>query len=592
MLREGIGAPGRLIGRAALSLAAAGLFLWLLADRLQSLDLAATRAAFTALEAWQWLAATLATGLSFWALGRYDDVMHRHLRTGRHGAASVRAGAAAIAVSQSLGLGLVTGALMRWRLLPGMSLWQATRLTAAVSGGFFLAWGIVTLLALAALPGPFQPVALWGLPALAMLPLLWRLPVPLPNAFLSLRLLGFAALDLGAATLALWLLCPAGASPGLAALLPAYLLALGAGLVSGAPGGLGAFEVTLLGLLPGTPEAPMVAAILAFRAIYYALPALLGTLALLRPGPPPRRTPLPPAPHLVAHAPRAECGLLRQGHLSLERMGAAIWLIGRSPHLLTAMFDPVTGPADLSALARGARAEGRWPVIYKASARPAARARAEGLRSLRIAREAVLAPQSFTLTGSARAGLRRKLRQAEAAGLRIGEALPDALPMAEMAVLNRDWSLMRGGERGFSMGRFAPDYLRRQRVFLAWQGARLMAFASFHAGPREWVLDLMRQTRDAPEGCQHALIIAALEVARREGQTRLSLAALPDLAFLPARLRRRFEAPSAGLAQFKHSFAPRCEPLYLIVPHLPAAALAALDLSRAIRHPPPLPDTG
>ena len=590
--REGFGAPGRLLGRAALSLAAAGLFLWLLADRLHSLDLAATRAAFAALEAWQWLAATLATALSFWALGRYDDVMHRHLRTGRHGAASVRAGAAAIAVSQSLGLGLVTGALMRWRLLPGMSLWQATRLTAAVSGGFFLAWGVVTLLALAALPGPFQSAALWGLPGLALVPLLWCLPLPLPNAFLSLRLLGFAGLDLGAATLALWLLCPPEAAPSLAALLPAYLLALGAGLVSGAPGGLGAFEVTLLALLPGTPEAPMVAAILAFRAVYYALPAILGTLALLRPGPAPRAAALPPAPHLVAQAPRAECGLLHQGHLSLERSGPAIWLVGRSPHLLTALFDPVAGPADFTALTRSARAEGRMAVVYKASARVATQARRQGLTVLRIAREAVLAPQNFTLTGSARSCLRRKLRQAETAGLRIEEASAADLPIVQMAAVNHEWSSLRGGERGFSMGRFAEDYLREQRVFLAWQGERLVAFASFHAGQTEWALDLMRQTQTTPEGCQHALIVAALERARVMGVQRLTMAALPDLAPLPVPLRRRVEARAAGLAQFKQSFAPRWEPLYLITPNLSAAAIAGIGLARAIHRPSPLPLSG
>lgn len=608
VLGEGIGAPGRLIGRAALSLAAAALFLWLLADRLQSLDLAATRAAFAALESWQWLAAILATALSFWALGRYDDVMHRHLRTGRHGAASVRAGAAAIAVSQSLGFGLITGALMRWRLLPGMSLWQATRLTAAVSGGFFLAWGIVTLLTLATLPGPFHATALWALPVLALTPLLWWLPLPLPNTLLSLRLLVFAALDLGFACLALWLLCPKGAvAPDLVLMLPAYLLALGAGLASGAPGGLGAFEVTLLALLPGTPEAPMVAAVLAFRVVYYALPALLGSLALLRPGPPPRRATLPPAPQLVTQAARAECGLLRQGHLSLERSGPTIWLIGRSPHLLTAMFDPVIGPADLTPLARMATAEGRWPVVYKASARCAASARMQGFRSLRIACEVVLPPQTFTLSGSARSGLRRKLRQAEAAGLRVEEtgsaprpvsetACPEIpfveMPLSEMAALNRAWSARRGGERGFSMGRFAPDYLRAQRVFLARQGDRLVAFASFHTGPREWVLDLIRHEEDAPEGCQHALIMAALEAARREGLTRLSLAARPDLACLPGWLRHRVEAPAAGLAQFKHSFAPRYEPLYLIAPHLPAAAVAGMGIRRAIHRPPPLPQTG
>ena len=590
-------APIRLAGRVGLSLAAAALCLWLLADRLHNLDLRATATAFAHLAPGQWLAALLATTVSFWALGRYDDVMHRHLGTGRHGPASVRAGAAAIAVSQSLGFGLVTGALMRWRLLPGISLWQASRLTAAVSAGFFLAWGVITLLALALLPGPFQTAAQRALPILALLALaflgLALLPrfgrLPLPNLILSLRLLGFAALDLGAAALALWSLFPPEAAPTLSALLPAFLLALGAGLLSGAPGGLGAFEVTLLALLPGQPEAALVAAILAFRAVYYALPALIGTLALLRPGPPPRAQPLPPPDHLARQARRAETLLLRQGEHRLARAGQAIWLIGRSRHLLVALFDPVTGPPDLQALRRLARAEGRLPVLYKTSARCAAQARRQGFRPIRIAREAVLTPHRFTLQGSARAGLRRKLRQAAAAGVTVTAADPQALPLAEMAALNAAWAARRGGERGFSMGRFAPAYLAGQQVFLAWHEGRLIGFVSFHPGAQEWGLDLMRQHDTAPDGTMQALILAALEAAARTGLPRLSLAAVPDL---PAPLARWCGADAAGLTRFKLGFAPRLDPLYLAAPSLCQAALAGIGLAQAIRHPPPLPPPG
>lgn len=589
----------RVAGRAVLSVAAAVLFLWLLAHRLHDLDLAATIAAVSHLGAMQWAAAGLATAISFWALGRYDDVMHRHLGTGWHGAASVRAGAAAIAVSQSLGFGLVTGALMRWRLLPGLSLWQATRLTAAVSGGFLLAWAVITLVALALLPttfltGTFQNAALWALPLLVALPLLWRLPLAMPNAFLSLRLLIFASLDLGAATLALWLLCPPEAALSLSALLPAYLLALGAGLISGAPGGLGAFEVTILTLLPATPEAPMVAAIVAFRAVYYALPAMLGALALLRPAAMPvaeHMTALQhaPAPHLAEHAHRAETLLIRQGEHRLLRAGPTLWLTGRSRHLLAALFDPVAGPPDMAHLARVARAEARLPVVYKASGRTAAQARQQGFLAFRIAREAVLSPDEFTLDGSARAGLRRKLRLAATAGVTIREGDPLCLPLAEMARVNADWAASRGGERGFSMGRFAPDYLHHQRVFLARYQGVLVAFVSFHAGRQEWALDLLRHDQNAPDGSLQALIHAALTSAAQAGVPSLTLAALPDLVPLPPWLRHRAEAGAAGLARFKQSFAPHWRPLYLIAPNLPAAILAGLGLRRAIHCPPPLP---
>ncbi|MEH7829438.1 phosphatidylglycerol lysyltransferase domain-containing protein [Gemmobacter denitrificans] len=572
------------LGRAGFSLLVAGIALWLLSGRLATLDPAAVAGGVAGLSVLQWVGALAATALSFWAMGQYDVVMHRHLATGLAPAQAARAGMASIAVSQMLGMGLLTGSLMRWRLLPELGAWGAARMTAAVTAAFFAAWGAIAWVVLLVTPGPWQGLAMACLPALLALPALRWLPFRWPNLLTQFRLVGLAVLDLVTAALALWFLLPLGSAPPFWDLLPAFLLALGAGLLSGAPGGVGVFEIALLTALPGMAETPLMTGVLAFRLVYYALPAGLGALALLRPAPqaPPILPDLPVG--LAEAAPRGEALLYRQGEHRLQEAGRADWLTGRTPEFLVALFDPLAGSTDLRALADLAATESRQPVIYKCGARTAIAARRQGWHVLRLASEARIAPAHFDLSSPACAGLRRKLRQADRAGLRVERGGPD-LPIAQMTRVNAAWAQKHGGERGFSTGRFAPDYLAGQRVYLAWQGDRLAGFVSFHAGRREWVLDLMRHGDDMPEGTMQRLICAAIDDAAAAGVPRLSLAACPDC---PA-LRRIGLHPPPGLRQFKQGFAPDWAPLYLALPHAALLPLALADLTRAIHRPQALP---
>lgn len=591
----------KLLARALLSLGLCGAFLWLLSQRLAHLDLAELRTAFGSVSATHWLAALALTGVSFWAVGRYDAVLHRHFATGLPENITRRAGICAIAVSQTLGLGVITGAILRWRMLPGQSLWLATRLTAAVAVSFLAGWAVVTASVLLALPAaPFKPQAAAVLAlAVALVALAIvapRTPFRWPNAFTLARLLGLAALDTLAAAAAFFMLCPEPLALPFAALLPAFLLALGAGLASGTPGGVGPFEITLLALLPAEPQAALLAAVLAWRGCYYALPALLGAaLAIKGPGVLPITA--APDPALLAQAPRAEAGLWHQGQHSMIGTASATLLTARTPHLLVALFDPVAGSANdsLPALHHLARAESRLPVLYKCSARTAVCARRYGLQPLLIAQEAWLDPRGFRLSTSSRAGLRRKLRRAEAAGVRIsGPASPRTCPWPALDDIAASWARAHGGERGFSMGRYARGYLARQRVYIAWQDDLPIAFVSFHQTAQEWALDLMRHGTNLPDGTMHLLIQTAISDAARLGLPRLSLAAVPSLAPHPSRALRLIRAAlddCAGLARFKSSFAPQWQPLYLLAPNRATLALAAAEIACAVLRPQALPPT-
>ena len=591
----------KLVAQAALSLGLCALFLWLLSQRLAHLDLADLRAGFSNVTTPHWLAALALTGVSFWAIGHYDAVLHRHFATGLPENITRRAGICAIAVSQTLGLGVITGAVLRWRMLPGQSLWLATRLSVAVALSFLAGWAVVTALVLLALPdAPFKLQAAAVLTIAATLTLLSliapRARFRWPNAFTLSRLLGLAAIDTLAAAAAFHMLCPELLALPFVSLLPAFLLALGAGLASGTPGGVGPFEMTLLALLPTEPQAPLLAAVLAWRGCTYAVPALLGAaLAIKGPGPV-AATPRP-GPNQLTQASRAETSLWHQGEHDLIGSTAATLLAARTPHLLIALFDPVAGRAEasLQALHRVARAEARLPVLYKCSARTAACARKYGLRPLLIAQEAWLDPRSFRLNASSRASLRRKLRRAEAAGVRIsGPTSAQTCPWQALDNIAATWASANGGERGFSMGRYARSYLEQQRLYIAWHDGQPIAFVSFHHSAQEWALDLMRHGSNLPDGTMQLLIQTAISDAARQGLPRLSLAAVPSLAPHSNRALRLTHAAlddCAGLFRFKSSFAPQWQPLYMLAPNRATLALAAAEIARAVLRPHALPAT-
>ncbi len=154
-----------------------------------------------------------------------------------------------------------------------------------------------------------------------------------------------------------------------------------------------------------------------------------------------------------------------------------------------------------------------------------------------------------------------------------------------MSKVARAWSRRSGGELGFSMGRFDPDYVRHQRCFLAWRQDQLIAFATFHTSDDDWCLDLMRSADHAADGTMHALLAAAIEDAASEGITRLSLAAMPLAT--PPRLSRPF-CKGQGLRRFKMSFAPRRRPLYFAAPSPSHLVLSGLDILLRIRFPAPI----
>ncbi len=582
---------------------------WLLWARLADLDVTAVSDALKRVPVVGWICGALTSFASFWAVGRYDTVVHRHLRTGLEARETTRSGMIAIALAQTLGFGVVTGALARWRLLPALGAAGAARISGLVAVSFLAGWAVVTSLACLLLNAPPLGSALAFLPLFAAVAVVWlalqhptvtvlgRWPIRLPSLPALGAILGLTFLDTLFAALALYFLLPAELGLNLATLYPVFLIALGAALLSGTPGGVGPFELTLFALLPDHPEPLLVAGILGFRLIYYAIPAVIAGLLLLRgevgaPAAPSHLRPISTRPEMLQKASRAELGVMRQNGGLWLQSGDAVAGVVETGQTLSLLFDPANGTLRtlLPQLIATARHRNLLPVLYKCKGKSALAARKAGFRVVRIAEEAVLNPTCYTLDGSERRQLRRMLRKAEKSGLRIERA--HRLPLAEMERVDAEWTARQGGARGLSMGQFCGDYLAGHRVYLAWCGDCLMGFISFHVSTQELCLDLMRSADQAPDGCTHALIHAAIVDAAQESRTRVSLAAVPARAGTKA---RRFEkilrhhharmAGSAGLTRFKSSFAPRFEPLYMAAPNLPALFIALIDIANAIRCP-------
>ncbi|MCF2872693.1 phosphatidylglycerol lysyltransferase domain-containing protein [Octadecabacter sp. G9-8] len=553
-------------------LVALGVFGTLFIRHIAALDGVAVVAALTALAPWQWMCALVFTALSFRTIGEYDVLMHRVLNTGQPVHAARAAGVKAIALSQTLGFGAITSALVRWRCLPDLPPAHILKLSAAVSLSFLAALAAITALVVplsGLMPRSGGHVAI-GIAAIAALALLARLaqrsgwiPIGLGRRTIIALIVATAADTLFAA-LALWVLWPEPVS--FHVLFAAYLIALGAGLVSNAPGGVGAFDLSLLALLGATQNADAMAAILAFRIIYYALPAGIAILGLLH-----SRVPLPvDQPH------HPEATLLRQHatrfvHVKGTLLTLPCW----------------GGDAVLGDLPRGMqvadlRRSTDPKTLYKCSARQASQARAAGWSVMRCAQDAWISPKTWSSTGPARRQLRRALCAFERSGFSVREvSTSDGL-----CAVAQDWAKSHGGERGHSMGRYCPDYVRHQRVFAAFDGDTPVAFVSFHIGP-VWTLDLMRHVSDIPKGTMHALVCAGIKAAQNSDICYLSLAsvAAPDPHAPFARTMTEY---AAGLRRFKSAFAPIWEPRYICSSGRLGLLLAMTTLAIRIRWPAPL----
>ncbi|MEM7525830.1 MAG: DUF2156 domain-containing protein, partial [Pseudomonadota bacterium] len=208
----------------------------------------------------------------------------------------------------------------------------------------------------------------------------------------------------------------------------------------------------------------------------------------------------------------------------------------------------------------------------------------------RIGHEAEVDPQVFDLSARPCRQLRRKARQAEKAGIEVIPHAPGEAPLETFAKIDAEWRCGKGGrESGFSMGRFDLTYLKRFTIFEARRDNAPAAFLSVWVSGdgKEWSIDLMRASADAPMGATQLMIVTAIAAAKEAGADRFNLCMAPLSGLEDAEkpgerlLAEIYERADnwhglKGLRRFKESFDPVWRPRYLARPHGISAAIAPL----------------
>ena len=248
-------------------------------------------------------AALIATALSYLALTGYDASSLRYAGAKVARNTVLLTSFVAYALSNTIGLGPLSGGAVRMRLYAaaGLEPPQIARVIVFNAAAFGL--GMMVFGALGLLWGADEVAALLhtgatalrilaGLMLAGLAAFIWlctkrrtlrigRWSMRLPTAELALRQLVISAAELAASAAALWFLIPSNhiALPTFVAF---YAIAITAGIISHVPGGVGVFEAVMLLASAGTvPSDAMLGALLLNRGIYYVLPLILATGMLI-----------------------------------------------------------------------------------------------------------------------------------------------------------------------------------------------------------------------------------------------------------------------------------------------------------------------
>jgi len=261
------------------------------------------RAALAATSMEQIVAACVLTACSYLALTGYDAVALRQLRVVVPYRTKALASFTSFAISFTLGFPLITAGTVRYWIYSrvGLTAAKVASLTVITGLTFWLGMALVIGIAMVIQPDNITAVnrlAGWvnliiGLAILGgmMFYLAWvsrgrrrirvqGLRLELPGLGLTLSQLALGVVDLCCAAGALFVILPQGHGLDFISFCAAYVLACLLGIASHMPGGIGAFEATMLNAVPAPSAEALLASLLLFRIIYYVGPFILA-LALL-----------------------------------------------------------------------------------------------------------------------------------------------------------------------------------------------------------------------------------------------------------------------------------------------------------------------
>ncbi len=319
-----------------------------------------------------------------------------------------------------------------------------------------------------------------------------------------------------------------------------------------------------------------------------------GVARLLRPIPP---DPSAPSDETWAHIETAvrdspvaasHLALLGDKSFLLSADERSFLMYGTSGSTFVALGDPVGAPESTRDLVwrfhELAQRHGARTVFYEVGSTNLALYVDLGLTLLKVGDEAHVPLEDFDLDGPGRARLRRAHRQAAADGCEF-EILPAPSVSAlvpELRAVSDAWLAEKNTrEKGFSLGRFEPDYLARLPVAVVRREGRIIAFANlWESGQhQEMSLDLMRQARNGPRGLMDFLFLEVMKWAKQHHYRQFNLGLAPFSGMEEHSLAPLWSRAGAflyrhgehfynfqGLRHYKDKFDPQWSPRYLASP--------------------------
>ncbi|MBB3226523.1 phosphatidylglycerol lysyltransferase [Luteibacter sp. Sphag1AF] len=247
---------------------------------------------------WHVVGSVAATLVSWAALATYDLFA---VRTVVPGQVSTRmalfSGTTSHAICNALGFHAITGTALRYRLLStrGVTAPDVARIVGLVGFSVAMGFAAITCIALMLEPSITHGWGRWPgvvlILAFAIL-LKWlsgkhtdlrigKFSTPVPSARSAGAQIVIGTVEMTAAIAAMYLLLPPELAGSFIDFIPIYMGAVIAGIVSNAPGGIGAFEALTLASFPEEARPQVLAALLAYRVIYGLFPFVVSSLALV-----------------------------------------------------------------------------------------------------------------------------------------------------------------------------------------------------------------------------------------------------------------------------------------------------------------------
>ncbi|QEA39504.1 bifunctional lysylphosphatidylglycerol flippase/synthetase MprF [Pistricoccus aurantiacus] len=333
--------------------------------------------------------------------------------------------------------------------------------------------------------------------------------------------------------------------------------------------------------------------------------AIVGLRLILRPAPAsftlPSSEELDRVEDVIQHAEgpgsAAWLAMLGDKYLLFSPSGGSFIMFGIQGASWIAMGEPV-GRLDerrdlVWSFVEACHRHGGRPAFYQITPEAMPTLAEMGLAFQKLGEQAYVPLGQFDLQGPAKAKLRQTRNRGQREKLVFAVVAREevATILDELRVISDQWL---GGkntkEKGFSLGRFDADYIRRFPVAVLRLEGRIVAFANLWMTPdhRELSIDLMRHAKDAPHGVMDLLFIELMLWGRQEGYAEFDLGMAP-MAGLEARASAPVLSRAGalmfhhaehfynfqGLRAYKEKFAPIWRPRYL-------AARPGIEMARTL----------